>query len=384
MRRAKERWVVCAAVCQWLLALTVSSTAQLAPAINDGTNPDKDSSFIGKGASGSTDPRKGGGNSTDDEPLEVTMLPGYESSVGISPWQALGGPWGRVQWVDASSRRVLVYDGKAAFESRDNSDTWLTLSRGPDREPDRRVISNVDGFAFELREGNLIATDEKAGAEAQGSGMHPEATVICVVQIDATFFAATDQGVYASTDRGATWQLASEPYPAMLGNRGQKNMRIEGMAAKESMLFALSDGKVFKSTDHARNWQPVQDGISDRYAITCLRDIDGRLIAGSRGMGVYISDDGETWKAVGPPGPSNCFHVGCLPESDIAAIEIMGSHLFAVTRQGGVFHSRRRGSSWRFYKRALPVGCRIVGISAWGGYAYAWDKDGRAFRLKEL
>jgi len=156
------------------------------------------------------------------------------------------------------------------------------------------------------------------------------------------------------------------------------------MIARKNSLFALSGGKVFRSDDHAGTWRELSRGVQVSYGISCLREINGRLIAGSRGMGVYISDDGESWKSCGPSSPGNCEGPGCLPRADIVIVEPFGSYLFCVTSKGAVFFSRNRGYSWGYACGGLPDDSSIRGVVACGEYAYAWDNAGRAFRVTRL
>jgi hypothetical protein len=362
MRNSQKALQYCVSACLGLMLATVASHAQVATA-------------------------KGGGHrwkkTPDQEAFEARMI--AESKPVISPWEQFSEPSDGVKWLSAYGPRLRAGDGNAVYESADNGKSWSMLTGEPAGEFRNQVFDGVDGMTLTVSGGVPIAIDDNTGAETKGSGMHANPQITAAVRIDATIYAATDRGIYTSTDYGSNWALAAAPYPA--GNEnvaGANTESIGGLVAREATLFALSGGKVFRSNDHAATWSAADKGMKRGYPVSCLREMDGKLIAGSRGMGVYISDDGESWKSCGPSSQGNCQGPGCLPRADIVGVEPFGSYLFCVTSKGAVFFSRNRGYSWGYACGGLPDDSCIRGVVACGEYAYAWDNAGRAFRVTRL
>jgi len=360
--RNSQKPLHCVSACLGLILAAAASHAQVATAKSGGHRWKK---------------------TPDQVAFEARMI--AESKPVISPWEQFSGPSDGVKWLAAYGPRLRAGDGNAAYESADNGKSWSRLAGEATGESRNQVFDGVDGMTLTVSDGVPIAIDQKSGAERRGSGMHANPHIMAAVSIDATIYAATDRGIYTSTDDGSNWVLAAAPYPAgNVNTAGAKTESIDGLVAREGTLFALSGGKVFRSNDRAATWTLADKGMKTGYPVSCLREMDGKLIAGSRGMGVYTSDDGESWNSPGPSSPRNCQGPGCLPKADIVHLQSFGAYLFCVTREGVVFLSRNRGYSWGYACGGLPRDCRVAGIVACGSYAYAWDTAGRVFRVTRL
>ncbi len=145
-------------------------------------------------------------------------------------------------------------------------------------------------------------------------------------------FAGTKFGVYHSTDDGATWALTS-----------LDNMSAYLLAVSGTSLFAAADSGIYRSTDFGSSWTRVRN-----TGFTALAAANGMLFGGtgwSYNMGVETNggvfrstDNGVTW------GPVN----SGLPDSylDIQRLASMGRYLFAGTSMNGLFRSSDDGDHW--------------------------------------
>ena len=214
----------------------------------------------------------------------------------------------------------------------------------------------------------------------------------------ATIYAATESGVFKSTDAGTQWVAA---------NSGIGDLNIHGVALSSSGLFALTARGLFRSTDGAASWRSIRAAAgtnvifrsfavssSTVYASTArcalvrfdcswtdgvlLRSID----AGATWTSAGLSGDVVTAIAIDPMSPSTVFAVldgpvnhGIYRSRDggfsftLSSSGLIGSNVFEIcvsralpstvyvtTGAGEVFRSTDAGSSWTAAGEGLPRG----------------------------
>ncbi len=243
----------------------------------------------------------------------------FRTSDGGETWTALssGVPAGAVKaFLVHPTLSSILYAGTeraGVFRSRDSGNTWLPVNTGlTDREvrglafdPTNPAILYAGtvypsgGLFKSLDQGDhwtLIGSPETGLAE-------PHAYVIVVDPTDPTLiYAGTDQGVYYSTNGGATWTLKSQ------GIRGPLGL-FPGVPAivlhptTHTTVFAgggcCSDG-VYRTDDGGGQWKPLNHGLSPAHIHTIAIDPKrpSVLYAGGigNGGGVYVSvDGGANW-----------------------------------------------------------------------------------------
>ncbi|PKO23699.1 MAG: hypothetical protein CVU38_02680 [Chloroflexi bacterium HGW-Chloroflexi-1] len=137
---------------------------------------------------------------------------------------------------------------------------------------------------------------------AEGVATSPAYTV------DGTLFAATDHGVYRSTDRGASWQLKLAGQPMDL-DYTFRQVRLSAGYATDGTLFTtyLDRGSphqaLFKSTDRGQTWT-VWWGIGGALALSPAYPVDRTVFVGQDDQLRKSTDGGATWTSypVGAPG----------------------------------------------------------------------------------
>jgi photosystem II stability/assembly factor-like uncharacterized protein len=155
-------------------------------------------------------------------------------------------------------------------------------------------------------------------------------------------YAATNNGVFKSTNGGASWTVANS---GLAGN--VFSLAID--PSNPSTLYAGTDGShVFKSTNGGQSWIAASSGLEDTIVLSLAIDPanPNTLYAGTAtsaffpGSGVFKSiDAAQTWTA------SN----SGLPVAIIDVLRIDPSNpatLYAGTNFAGVFKSTNGGQSW--------------------------------------
>lgn len=150
----------------------------------------------------------------------------------------------------------------------------------------------------------------------------------------ALIFTCTSQGVYRSADNGATWSQKSA---------GITDPRTSGIIYTQGSVIVVTPSGVFRSADQGDTWQTA--GL-EKKDVRCIAAIQGVLVAGTNGEGIYRSVDlGKNWVAA---------NTG-LNSGNFRAIETKGTTLFAAGGVGsGVFRSTDQGLSWTLLTNGLP------------------------------
>lgn len=154
-----------------------------------------------------------------------------------------------------------------------------------------------------------------------------------------TWFAATQSGLLASSDGGATW----EPRPL-----GPVTLPVRSVRSSldGQMLWVISlRGMVF-SSDGGRTWSwhdlPHEAGSALRLDVAP----DGTLFA-SAPTGLYVSRDGaRSWELV----------AGGLPASPLQDLALVGDAYLASMQTGGLYVSRDQGRNWERVEGLLAEG----------------------------
>jgi hypothetical protein len=90
-------------------------------------------------------------------------------------------------------------------------------------------------------------------------------------------FAAAEEGVFRSSDDGATWTEVTN---------GLSDPSVHSIAVVGSTIFAGTTSGVFQSSDNGANWRAVNTGLTSDmiFALAVSKDF---LFAGTVGFGVW-------------------------------------------------------------------------------------------------
>lgn len=292
----------------------------------------------------------------------ITLLPGGRPLIGTydagmyvgegARWRrsSRGLPPAAIGALVASTDRALYAIGWSTrfYASTDNGTTWS--------EPNEQALSqpllavDADGMLFSApypqpSTGVTRSTDRGATWSPIGDSIAPEVVVSLHVAHDGRIFAGVDRGeesffssetdgLFLSTDRGATWRtigagmerrtarsiteladgtlfLASS-HDVMRLDAGDGFWRdaSNGLDTREHINAMVSDAQdrlftatqhgLFRSLDRGESWQMIATDVADSSFRSLLVTGTGRIVASTSSQGVWTSDDGgETWSLLG-------------------------------------------------------------------------------------
>jgi photosystem II stability/assembly factor-like uncharacterized protein len=172
--------------------------------------------------------------------------------------------------------------------------------------------------------GVYVTSDHGATWMPANTGIETEYVDALTVE-GGSIFAGTNNGVYSSSDKGAHW---------IQKNTGLANLSIISLASKGTTIFLGAADAVYKSNDYGAHWIMANAGINGNvYSFAFYAKT---VFAGTYGNGLYRSENiGTTWtKVLGLP--ENAF---------IYSIKANENDLFAGT-DSGVYKSTDGGTTW--------------------------------------
>ena len=248
---------------------------------------------------------------------------------------------------------VLANASDAVVVSDDGGETWTPLGSGLTPASVRRLFSTPAGWYAAVASGGLMRLDMKNDrwvreglviehAAATASALHSlvaratpaTTTMLSAVVSDLTFsdaawFAATDEGLFKSSDAGKSWSrlsFSSLPLPV-------DSVRVSADGAE--IRIVSSHGMVF-SDDAGRSWQ-WHDLPLESYGALRLEIADEATLLATSPSGLYISrDDGATWSRA----------QSGLPASAINDLLVRPEFWVVSSEKAGLYISRDRGANW--------------------------------------
>lgn len=239
------------------------------------------------------------------------------------------------------------------FNVRDNGSPSLTTTRtvaisvvAPDAGPQAAMWTTTGGpvgggalamlasgsnvFAGVLSNGVYRSTDGGATWKRASKGIPDFASVNALAQVSDTIIAAAAFGVFRSTDNGDSWVEANE-------GLDEFGLLVRSLAVKGNLVFAGTFGGVYVSADRGKTWRAASKGLPAQSLVIALA-VSGSSLFASSGADLYRSnDDGQNWTRVN----------NNLPQpSQITSFAVAGSTLFAGLSNGGVYRSTDGGQNW--------------------------------------
>ena len=249
-----------------------------------------------------------------------------------------------------------------AYRSTDGGTSWtelgnygtvadLTNVNVPDPSNANLLFAGTEGFGVQA------STDRGRTYVPRVSGLtnYYVNAIAFDPQAPSTLYAASDAGIFKSTDSAGTWAktaLASGEVTDLLTDNEGLARRIWGTVRGQGVAY---------STDGGATFHVFATGLASLDLTSLELELVGsarRIWGTSRGGdGVFLSDDlGQTWRSAAGNG------LGNRSVNDVA-VETGTTRRVWVTTDEGVFHSEDAGLSWTDLSRGLPSGVPVTSVS---------------------
>ena len=177
--------------------------------------------------------------------------------------------------------------------------------------------------------GNIFrSTDTGKNWTKINAGLDNVKTVWSVLtDISGKFFAATEQGLFVSTDSGVNWVMTT---------LNGKDVRAV-LTDNAGTIYAGTWGSgVLKSVDAGASWTQVNDGLANTNVTSLTFSPDKSLYAGTFGGGAFkLADASSPWKKLS------------IADDKIWTVHATKSNeLYASSYGNGVFVSLDNGATW--------------------------------------
>ena len=322
-----------------------------------------------------------------------------------------------------SSNGSTIYMGSASkvFRSTDLGATWIDMSNGLGNGAIEALL--YDGstlFAGTPADAVGIYRSTNGGQNwgAAGAGLPIASEIRCLIAFGAYVFAGMQgDGIYRSSDHGNTWAKTD------VNNALLANALVLAFCVKDNNLFAGAINGIYKSTDGGATFERTLNGFPPNIGVTAysLTASGGNVVAAvnvsfspSSGLaGIFYSpDDGSNWHqatlpiiptaitAVASDG-SSLAYAGVFGQSssvtglykstdagvtwtqrqalnvDIERLAANGNNVLAG-QLFGAFYSTDFGESWAFSDPPgnCPFGCGIFTYTLRGSSIFAGDAAG--------
>ncbi|HVR98936.1 MAG TPA: hypothetical protein VMW27_20115 [Thermoanaerobaculia bacterium] len=287
--------------------------------------------------------------------LLLILLCASALEAGVGRWTPIGPDGGSVTALAVAPNGRTLYAGTpngGVFKSINTGRSWTVSSRGlrgvmRDLEVDPASPRTVYAATFE----GLFRSDDAGGTWVSlTAALLPqpqERVAVRTVAVDpsapGTVYASLDslRLVVRSTDRGASWQIAS-------AGLGAEALSLAVDPNRAGLLYAATPKGVFRSRDAGRTW--FRQGLGGSYVLDVAVDSHrssilyaGVLIPGNHGSNsvrTFASQDGgRTWTA--PRQDISGFY-----SVDLVADPFTPDTAWAAV-PGGLFKTTDGGRSWQ-------------------------------------
>lgn len=173
----------------------------------------------------------------------------------------------------------------------------------------------------------LRSTDQGVSFTVINDGMNASFIWSMVQTANGNIFASTERGVFISTNNGTSWAATALP-----------QYDVRSLLVSGNFIYAGLWGQgVYKTSDNGATWTDASNGMVIKAVQALLSDNSGNIYAGTFGGGIYKTvDGGANWTSTAMNYP----HVWSLGRTSTGVI-------VAGTYGNGLYLSANGGTSWQ-------------------------------------
>lgn len=256
--------------------------------------------------------------------------------------------------------------GNTGSGNNNPTQNWTAVGSFLPGEIVASLSNDINGNILAGTWGGKIYRSEDDGATWTQINTGMSVGFIWSIQVNTlgVIFAATEQGVYISTDNGNTWNLS-----------GITGIDVRALAIDNNGdLYAGTWGLgVYKSTDNGANWSAA--GLANYAVNSIVVDSNNDVYAATFGFGIHKSTNGgSSWSQLSN-GYAHIWALGITSQDEIYA-GTYGDGVYASTDFGGTWNKVANGLPVQYvYAITVDAGDNIY-ISSWANGVYSTSDNG--------
>ena len=255
---------------------------------------------------------------------------------------------------------VLTSSFEPLLETKDAGRTWTPLATGLKSGPPRHIFASPDGWFAAPGPGGLLRYDvsksswvpvnqvTEKSVPAQTRRVPAPAPTKSTIPVHAkvndmafgqdAWYAATEDGLLVSRDRGLNWRAVTlaplqQPSAATPGT-STTSIRAVRTGKGDSYVWAVATRQIEVSGDGGKTWIARNLPFEPRGSVH-LRPMDESTVVLASDHGVFVSRDaGESWRQA---------NISELLIEDVASVR---NAVVVSTAKGALYLSRDGGNTW--------------------------------------
>jgi photosystem II stability/assembly factor-like uncharacterized protein len=264
----------------------------------------------------------------------------YRSTDAGKTWSFAGlNEWAVYSAVVTPSGAFIAGTVRGVFGTTDHGSSWTSLHTGL-RDVHVSSLVTVDTAVVVVGTdmGIFRTSDSGESWTDCSNGITPKPVYAIDMDPGGNLYAANTRfdpwgGVYRSQDTGKTWTNVSGT--SIIGLDEQVSALL---VTRKGILYAAKNNKLFRSPDRGETWT-FNELPASAVLFALASDSSDRIFAGFWGKGVFRTlDGGETWTSSTDIAGTTDGLIRCLAAKDT-------TWMFAGGK-GGVFRSSNHGTSW--------------------------------------
>ncbi len=277
-----------------------------------------------------------------DDVLAISYgsLGAFESFDGGKSWGEISSNYNDCRSVYISGQGDIyagtytsAYSGRL-YKSTDGGMTWLDISPYGYMTSFLSVTPLSDGNLIAAGSGGVFVYDPQKSYWTQSIDI-TSASSQYVSRSGVVYVGDGNNGIYVSTDNGATWTESDSGLP-------KSTFIAFGESPTGRVFTAASPSGVYYTDNHGQSWTAVNGGPLQYEKASGFAYKEDTVFAATTGGVVYSTDNGIDWiQAGGPYGGAQT--VSVAPNGD----------LLATVPGNGLYMSTNNGSTWTQFSDGL-------------------------------
>lgn len=293
----------------------------------------------------------------------ATNLGAFVSTNNGASWTAINtGLPADVSLRSIAASGSTLYAGSSAgtaFISTNGGQSWTNISAGLPNSPIRALFIGSNFLLAGTSGAGIFRSTNNGQSWTTASGLPTTTQVNRLYQFGTTLFAATSNGVYTSSDNGATWTITTTASTGTIPSNSIGSI-TGGIIQIGADLFTHTSNGYYRSTNNGQSWTTVSatglNATADAIAL-----IGTTPIVGTRGGRTVFTLSGSTWiPAQGLP-----------VDGGVLSLLVVGSRVFAGLDGHGIFFSDNNALTFSESNVGFPSQAEISALVVSGNLLYA-------------